>query len=256
RFSAGVERLHAFSQALDAEAGPPAGALGESAQQMIHTVHGFELALERLTVLTPRHEHLLLQEVTLTVSPGQGLLIVGPSGTGKSSLLRVIAGLWDTGSGQISRPAASDMLFLPQQPYLPLGDLRCQLTYPHTERDISEEELLHWLALVNLPTLAERFGGFGAELDWARVLSVGEQQRLAFARALIARPRYLLLDESTSALDAANEQQLYGQLAGLSITPVSVSHHASVLKYHHRVLALPGDGSWLLHEAAGYRWAP
>jgi putative ATP-binding cassette transporter len=147
------------------------------------------------------------------------------------------------------------MLFLPQQPYLPLGDLRCQLTYPQTDREVSDEELLSWLDRVNLPTLAERFGGLDAELDWAKVLSVGEQQRLAFARALLAKPRYLLLDEATSALDATNEERLYGQLAGLSITPVSVSHHQALLKHHHQVLELPGNASWTLHAAATYHWA-
>ena len=254
RFSAGIERLHAFSQALDDEARPQA-IDGEAAQQ-IHTAHGFELSLERVTVFTPSHEHLLVQELTLAVRPGEGLVIAGTSGTGKSSLLRAIAGLWTTGSGVVTRPGGSDMLFLPQQPYLPLGDLRCQLTYPHTERDISDEELLQWLDRVGLPTLAERFGGLAAELDWSRVLSVGEQQRLAFARALIVKPRYLLLDEATSALDAGNEERLYGQLAGLSITPVSVSHHPAVLKHHHRVLELPGNGGWTLHEARGYSWIP
>ena len=254
RFSAGVDRLHAFSEALGDEAGQPASASDDARQ--IHTVHGFELALEHLTVLTPNREHLLVKELTLAVTPGEGLLIVGPSGTGKSSMLRVIAGLWNTGSGEVTRPAGSDMLFLPQQPYLPLGDLRCQLTYPQTERAISDEELLQWLELVNLPTLADRFGGLGAELDWSRVLSVGEQQRLAFARALLAKPRYLLLDESTSALDASNEERLYGQLAALSITPISVSHHQAIVKHHHRVLELPGNGSWTLCEARGYCWAP
>lgn len=177
-------------------------------------------------------------------------MIVGPSGAGKSSLLRVIAGLWTTGSGHITRPGTTDMLFLPQQPYLPLGDLRCQLTYPNTGQAISDDELLLWLNRVNLATLAERFGGLGTDLDWSRVLSVGEQQRLAFARALLARPRYLLLDESTSALDAANEELLYGQLAALSITPISVSHHHSIARHHHHALKLHGDASWYLQAAS------
>ena len=254
RFSAGVERLHAFSEALQTNAVQPASA--NESLEGIQTQHGFELALERVSVLTPGHEHLLLQELTLAVRPGEGLYITGPSGTGKSSLLRAIAGLWTKGSGEITRPAGSDMLFLPQQPYLVLGDLRNQLTYPHTDRDISDEELLHWLERVNLQTLAERFGGLGAELDWARVLSVGEQQRLVFARAMLAKPRYLLLDEATSALDAINEALLYSQLAGLSITPVSISHHPAVQKYHQWVLNLTGDGRWTLHKAGERPQAP
>ncbi|WP_028999607.1 ABC transporter ATP-binding protein/permease [Azohydromonas australica] len=254
RFGAGIERLHGFQEVLQQQARPGNGNGQENGTDHVQLVHGAQLAVEHLSVLTPQREQVLISNINFQVRPHEGLLIVGPSGSGKSSLLRVMAGLWNTGHGRVVRPSSADMLFLPQRPYLPPGDLRTQLLYPHPEREISDEELLQWLQRVNLPTLADRVGGLSAERDWGKLLSVGEQQRLAFARALVAKPRYALLDESTSALDAANEELLYAQLAELSITPVSISHRPALQKYHRQVLELQGEGRWRMEGAEGYRW--
>lgn len=243
RFAAGVDRLDAFAKSLAAEKAGPA------APAVIQEVQGSRLALERVTLQTPNRERTLVVDLSVAIEPGHGLMIVGPSGCGKSSLLRAIAGLWRAGSGTIVRPGPEDMLFLPQHPYMVMGSLRQQLFYPRTHVDVSDEELLRLLELANLPDLAERFGGLDVELDWGKVLSVGEQQRLAFARVLLSKPRYAILDEATSALDFANEDQVYRLLQATSITIVSVSHHSRIIKYHDQILALAGDGTWELKPA-------
>jgi putative ATP-binding cassette transporter len=135
-----------------------------------------------------------------------------------------------------------------------LGTLRSQLLYPHKERSIPDAQLLKVLERVNLPDLANRFGGLDVEMDWQKVLSVGEQQRLAFARILISKPRFAILDEATSALDNANEDALYRLLQEMNTTLVSVTHRPAILKYHTQVLELAGNGSWLSYPAADYRY--
>ena len=132
-----------------------------------------------------------------------------------------------------------------------MGSLRQQLTYPSTKVDVSDEELLRLLDLANLPDLVKRFGSLNAVLDWGKVLSVGEQQRLAFALVLLAKPRYAILDEATGALDFVNEDQLYRQLQSTATTIVRVSHHTRIVKYHEQVLELAGDGKWELKSAIG-----
>jgi vitamin B12/bleomycin/antimicrobial peptide transport system ATP-binding/permease protein len=249
RFAAGVDRLYGFSQALaERPAGPaPAGGIIES-------VEDSRLALEDVTLLTPNRERILVQKLSLDILPGQSLMIVGESGCGKSSLLRAIAGLWYAGCGRIIRPGRDEILFLPQKPYMQIGTLRSQLLYPKQGRAIQDAELLGLLARVNLPDLAERFDGLDVDVDWEKVLSVGEQQRLAFARVLLIRPRYAILDEASSALDSANEEALYRQLAASGTTMVSVAHRATILKFHQQVLELTGDGGWQCHPAEGYRF--
>jgi vitamin B12/bleomycin/antimicrobial peptide transport system ATP-binding/permease protein len=246
-FAAGIERLHAFKRVLIAENRAP-----DPSKAWIERVPNERLELQSVTLQTPNHERTLIRDVSLVVAEGQGLVIVGASGGGKSSLLRGIAGLWRAGSGTIHCPDLDHMLFLPQRPYMILGSLRHQLLYPRIDREVSEEELQALLRAVNLPDLAERCGGFEVEVDFAKVLSGGEAQRLAIARVLLGKPRYAVLDEATSALDAENEARMYEALHALGVTLVSVTHHPGLLRYHRQVLELVGDGSWNVHDAEGY----
>ncbi|HEY0469582.1 MAG TPA: ABC transporter ATP-binding protein/permease [Polyangiaceae bacterium] len=246
-FAAGIERLHTFKHVLVLENRPP-----DPTKAWIERIEGPRLELAQVTLQTPNHERTLIRELSLQVPPGQGLVIVGASGGGKSSLLRAVAGLWRAGSGTIGYPDLEHMLFLPQRPYMIMGSLRHQLLYPRVSREVDEEELQAVLKIANLPDLAERCGGFEVEVDFAKVLSGGEAQRLAIARVLLAKPLYAVLDEATSALDAENEARMYEALRALKITLVSVTHHPGVLKYHRQVLELVGDGTWSVFDAEGY----
>jgi putative ATP-binding cassette transporter len=163
-----------------------------------------------------------------------------------------MAGLWDSGDGTMERPKPEDILFVPQHAYMIVGNLRSQLCYPNIEREVSDAELADVLTRVNLPDLALRCGGFDADMDFDKVLSVGERQRLAIARVLLHRPVYAFLDEATSALDPHNEVGIFRELAATGTTLVCISHHPSLVRYHSQVLELTVDSGWLLHPAAGF----
>lgn len=248
-FAAGINRLAAFDETLtDLSIARHL----DSQETTIDTSLDSHLALEDVTLLTPDRQRTLVEQLSVAVSPGQSMAIVGPSGCGKSSLLRAIAGLWNRGSGQITRPSSDAMLFLPQKPYMILGTLRQQLLYPHTDSKLPDEEFERVLELVNLANLPEKVGGLDVELSWGDVLSLGEQQRLAFARLLLTQPKFAILDESTSALDVDNEKRLYQLLQQADTTIVSVGHRSSLLNYHQRVLRLLEGAKWQLYPTEDY----
>ncbi|MDF5717423.1 MAG: ATP-binding cassette domain-containing protein [Rhizonema sp. NSF051] len=247
RFSSYVERLSEFSDALEAVTKQPEGVT------TIKTIEENQIAFENVTLQTPDYEQVIVENLSLSVKAGEGLLIVGSSGRGKSSLLRAIAGLWNAGSGRLMRPPLEEVLFLPQRPYIILGTLREQLLYPSTNTQMTDAELKEVLQQVNLQNLLSRVDSFDTEVPWENILSLGEQQRLAFARLLVTHPRFTILDEATSALDLKNEGHLYQQLQETKTTFISVGHRESLFNYHQWVLELAQDSNWKVMKIKDYR---
>jgi vitamin B12/bleomycin/antimicrobial peptide transport system ATP-binding/permease protein len=246
-FAAGIDRLSDFREKIDAHEQDT-----DTTGSKIGLQESSQVNLNHVTLTPPDASRVLVKDLSLALNPTESLVIVGPSGVGKSSLLRAIAGIWQTGEGSISRPNLEEMMFLPQRPYMILGSLRSQLLYPNVHHIVSDAELLQQLEQVNLADLPERVGGLDAELDWADMLSLGEQQRLAFARLFLGHPHYAVLDEATSALDIRNEEALYQRLKDSGVTYISVGHRPSLVKYHQQVLELQGESQWRLVPAATY----
>jgi len=259
RFVAGIGRLDVLAKAVALPQradrpveGTAASPSGEEQRINLHE-EGEALLIESLTLRTPGAGRVLLQELELEMKPGDGLLITGPSGSGKSSLLRAIAGLWDHGSGTVRRLPLQSLMFLPQRPYMPAGSLRQQLLYPSRDIEgVTDERLAGILAEVQLPDLVARVGGLEAVQHWDKVLSMGEQQRLSFARVLVHAPRFVILDEATSALDDENEAALYARVKQEGATLISIAHREAVVPFHTQVLRFDGDGRWVLQEADAY----
>jgi vitamin B12/bleomycin/antimicrobial peptide transport system ATP-binding/permease protein len=206
--------------------------------------------LDDVEVRTPDGKQ-LINPLDMRLEVGDTLVITGPSGSGKTSLLRSLSELWPFTSGTLTRPCGpNETMFLSQLPYVPLGDLRAVVSYPSEEGTIDDETLHATLLKVALPHLVDRLDEVQ---DWAKVLSPGEQQRIAFARILLTKPKVVFLDEATSALDEGLEFILY-QLVRTELPDtilVSVSHRATVEQHHTHELELLGDGEWRLGRVEG-----
>jgi vitamin B12/bleomycin/antimicrobial peptide transport system ATP-binding/permease protein len=227
-----VERLQGFRDKVDDIAGERRGP-----QPIAIERGGAGVAVEGLDLRLPGGE-LLREDIALTALPGEPVLVTGPSGSGKSTLLRAIAGLWPFGRGRV-RVADGHALFLPQRPYLPLGTLADAIAYPDAGAEYKPRraELEAALRAVGLGYL---IGHLDEEAIWAQHLSGGEQQRIGFARVLLARPEIVFLDEATSALDEAAEAALYRLLREAEWRPtiVSVGHHGTLRRFHDAVIDL------------------
>ncbi len=221
-----VQRLVGFDERVKAIA-----AQGRAPQPISVERAGGGVAVSDLSLDLP-DETALLRHVDLAARSGEAVLVTGPTGAGKSTLLRAIAGIWPYGKGAV-RMAAGKFLFLPQKPYLPLGTLREALIYPRETTDLPDQRLKEVMETVGL-------GAFAARLDeadnWAQRLSLGEQQRLAFARVLLTEPDLLFLDEATSALDEPSEARFYRMLRAAAWAPaiVSVGHRGTLGAFHDR----------------------
>jgi putative ATP-binding cassette transporter len=235
-----VDRLRSFDLAMRE--------IDELARTRANIVRldGDRLRLRNVNVRLPDGRE-LVNDLNLELGPGGRLLVMGASGSGKSTLIRTIAGIWPFGEGSVEMPGRDSMLFMPQKPYLPLGSLRDALIYPFGDPATTDARLREALALSGLPELSPLLD---ENRMWNHVLSLGEQQRLAFGRIFLQRPAWVFMDEATSSIDEPAEGSLYKAL--LELLPgtaiVSVGHRSSLLAYHDSRLVLRGGGPWDLGD--------
>lgn len=216
----------------------------QNPDEVIQFFNSPDIELNNLNLNTPNAEQQLVKNLNLTIQSGQNLIIMGRTGVGKSSLMRVMAGLWNRGQGQVGLPPIEQLLFVPQRPYMTQGSLWSQLIYPATQTTLTNDQIIDILYRVNLSVILERYESLDVVRDWRHELSLGQQQCLSMARLLINHPKYAFLDEASSALDQSIEAQVYQQLIDAGITLISISHRESLIHFHQQKLELLPQGAW------------
>jgi putative ATP-binding cassette transporter len=224
-----IDRLTGFARSAETVERPPVPAITTKAE-------GSQLTLADLKVTLPSGQP-VVSVPKLSIKAGERVLVTGPSGSGKSTLFRALSGIWPHGSGAITVPAGASLMLLPQRPYFPVGSLRDAVSYPAERGAYSDSEIMAALEAVKLPGLTSRLD---EEQPWQMILSGGEQQRLAMARALLAKPKWLFLDEATAAIDEPGEAALYAAIRDAlpDTTLISIGHRSTLANFHDRRVAL------------------
>lgn len=212
-------------------------------------IEGDDIEFKDVPIVSPNGD-VLVRKLSFSVKPGEHLLIVGPNGCGKSSLFRILGGLWPVYGGTVRKPQFEDIFYIPQRPYLSRGSLRQQIIYPDGVREmrdkgVTDADLYRILSVVEIEHIVDRPGGWDSEAEWTDVLSGGLQQRVAMARLFYHAPKYAILDECTSSVTLEIERVMYEEAKRLGVTLMTVSHRRSLWKYHRNILQFDGQGNYV-----------